>query len=1123
LVVNEELDEDDVRAVMEAGDCSPLEELFLKRLKTPREILEKQRLAMLAWLFKQGLLDIRVGVMRRGGGIVHGKFGITFDEAGDAVVFAGSGNESGQGLTANYERLEVSSSWKDVERHEEYTREFAALWNDKHPDVHTVTLPEAVRLKLIKFAPKEPPVLEPSNALERQKNAMIWQFITEAPYLPNGAGACDATAPVSLWPHQKHVVQEVASAWPSGRLLCDEVGMGKTIEAILALRQLMAGRGVRRVLVLLPAGLIKQWQGELREKGGLIFPRLENPTTLVFPDGREKKISGLAEALRSDVLLMSREAARTEGNLPLLLEAEPWDLVILDEAHAARRGKQEEGEFNNGTLLLNLVRKLQLKQKARGILLLSATPMQTHPWEPWDLLSILGEGGKWLSDFGDVRGFYGALSRLKNGMCDLGSARAAASMVAMDPAFPPIPEDLVDITGKSISDKVDSIANAIAFCPPGRRAEVERWLRLGSPLARRMHRNTRATLRQYYEQGLLDAPPPIRSIQDCIFDYEDSDERCIYDSIKKYIESRFEELEKEKPGKGFVMTIYRRRASSSPYALEQSLSRRLDGLNKAAAKMAGYAYLEPSEGIDTADLDDLGELSEKISAAYPADAKAAEQEIQNIREILDRLAALGNRDTKRDFFFDRLRDVTDDGRSVLVFTEYSDTMIYLRDALVSHYGLSLACYSGDGGQVYEESNWKTVTKDVITKRLADGKIRILLCTDAASEGLNLQAAGALINYDLPWNPSRVEQRIGRIDRIGQKQPVIHVVNIFLKDSVDMKVYQILRHRCGLFEHFVGAMQPVLAKARRMLIRQDPVDTGGLEGAAKTVEVDQVASETYFESAPSGGVEVHPPVTKEEIIEALSELDGRIGPKVKASDGGEKFELTGPDLPKSVFSAERRVLEKDFVVRPLSPSDDVLQQLARTLGRSGERLPLVIETYQKGPFRCSNSCWVEKGEIASIETMEDLKMRVESWDGTYPDPDEWVRAREMVRIEATRRLQAMEVSATERERAGLRSQIESARIRLKRELGRYLVSQGANVEDLNGFLFQVASKDSEGSKRLKKVLGVLDGPGGYPDWDDETRRELESFQNGLTDNQVRGRSMMKEIDAALQDPRWDVEA
>lgn len=363
LVVNEELAAEDVRAMVESGDTSALEEALQKRFKTPRDVLEKQRLAMLGWLVRAGLLEVRVGVMRFGEGVVHAKFGIMTDARGDAVVFSGSGNESAAGLQANYERLEISGSWNDRERYEEYRRELEELWTDTHPDVHTVSLPEALRLRLIRFAPPEPPTVEPSNALARQRAAMLWQFITEAPYLPGeaSAAACDATALVDLWPHQRRVVEEVCAAWPEGRLLCDEVGMGKTIEAILVLRRLLAGRGVRRALLLVPAGLTRQWQAELREKGGLIVPRLEGVNTLVWPDERTEKVAGIAEALKQDLLLLSRETARTENNRAVLLAAEPWDVVLLDEAHAARRKKQEEGEFNTGTLLLDLLRQLQLR------------------------------------------------------------------------------------------------------------------------------------------------------------------------------------------------------------------------------------------------------------------------------------------------------------------------------------------------------------------------------------------------------------------------------------------------------------------------------------------------------------------------------------------------------------------------------------------------------------------------------------------------------------------------------------------------------------------------------------------------------------------------------------------
>jgi SNF2 family DNA or RNA helicase len=176
---------------------------------------------------------------------------------------------------------------------------------------------------------------------------------------------------------------------------------------------------------------------------------------------------------------------------------------------------------------------------------------------------------------------------------------------------------------------------------------------------------------------------------------------------------------------------------------------------------------------------------------------------------------LGGQDTKRDRFLEVLRSVSQDGRAILVFTEYTDTMKYLRDYFVPLYGETLGCYSGEGGQLSDGSRWRNVTKDVITSTLREGRLKVLICTDAASEGLNLQAAGGVINYDLPWNPSKVEQRIGRVDRIGQQMREIRVINFFLEDSVDQRVYAILRERCGLFERFVGSMQPVLAAAQTM--------------------------------------------------------------------------------------------------------------------------------------------------------------------------------------------------------------------------------------------------------------------------------------------------------------------
>jgi hypothetical protein len=1113
LVVNEELDADDVRALTETSDLSKLEATLLSRLKTPKDILEKKRLELLAWLYKEDLLDIQVGVMRSGSGIVHAKFGIATDADHESIVFNGSGNESAQGLTGNYEELEVSTKTADPSRHEYYSKKFTQLWDRQHPSVAVYPLPEAVRLKLIKFAPKHAPIEEPSNAAARQRAAMVWQFLLEAPYFRRGAATCDASAMVSMWPHQRKVVEETARAWPAGRLLCDEVGMGKTIEAILVLRRLLAGRGVERVLILLPAGLLRQWQSELREKGGLQFPRLEGLTTLVWPDGSELKTTDLAEALDQDLLLMSRETARTENNLAAVLQAKPWDLVLLDEAHAARRKEQEEGEYNTPTLLLNLLRELQLRKKARGVMLLSATPMQTHPWEPWDLMAVLGEGGPWLSEFSVVRNFYDVISSVKTGFCDLDKAGKAAALIAGDSDFPQPPLNTYGKPG------VDDLKNLIAFAPVTQRLDYARWLREGSPLFRRMHRNTRATLRKYHAMGLLKDRPPDRVVRDQRFDYADQAERLVYDSVSEYIERRFAELEQEKPGKGFVMTVYRRRASSSPRALERSMGRRREALLEATKLHAFDPWLGSADVPELLDPDEMpeGEGAIKVSASLPQNPAMARSELRDVDGLLDQLRALGQRDSKRDVFFRELRRITDDGRSVLVFTEYTDTMEYLRDSLMPFYNSTVACYSGDGGQIWEGDQWKTVTKADITTALKNRTIQVLLCTDAASEGLNLQAAGALVNYDLPWNPSKVEQRIGRIDRIGQKSEQVLVVNLFLQDSVDERVYQALRYRCGLFEHFVGAMQPVLALARRMLRGEQPVDPNALEAIASQVEQDPLAAETYMESEAATGDGNAASYTQSELRRALDMLSSDIGFTVKKEKKLDAYSLAGYGFSKTRFGLCIDALEKDPALHPLTPFDAKLRDLLKALARPGERLPLIIGSHRHGAFRASVAYWMAGEAPKQVESLSDLENQVQTWDGGLPDPAAWhdavLKAEEEAKLEVAR----MVGQAIDREEQAAQKQIEAARIRLTRELGRYLVCAGADAHDLKQALYQQMRQGAgTAGARMKQCFERL---GGYPEWAPEFCRELEQWVGSLPSFRRTSRLAGMELDAALRDPRW----
>jgi hypothetical protein len=820
----------------------------------------------------------------------------------------------------------------------------------------------------------------------------------------------------------------------------------------------------------------------------------------------------MADALQQPMLLMSREAARTENNVATVLAAEPWDLVLLDEAHAARRARQVETEFNSGNLLLELLRKLQLRRRARSIMLLSATPMQTHPWEPWDLLQVLGEGDRWLADFGTVRGFYNVIGKLKNGQCDLESARGAALTVRADLTFPALPATVA-------ADGVEELAKKIAFAKTSLRPTLAGWLRGGSPLARRMHRNTRQTLRKYYERGLLKKPPAVRQVNDVQYDFKERSERAVYEAVTQYIDRRFQELEGERPGKGFVMTIYRRRASSSPRGLQRSLERRRDGLLQVINHRAhNYAL----EGLDIPEWlmsDDLPDGDVKVSLSLPTDPEVARRELADVERLLGQLNTLSLTDSKRDRFFDYLKQLTDDGRSALVFTEYADTMNYLRDALVDHYQGRLGCYSGDGGKVFENDTWRTVGKDYITQMLRDGRLSVLLCTDAASEGLNLQAAGALINYDLPWNPSKVEQRIGRIDRIGQKWPEVTIVNLFLRDSIDERVYGVLRTRCRLFEHFVGAMQPVLSRARRMLTQEEAMDLRALEHAAMEVGDDDLLAETYTDAEPKATIAAKPPIKRCDLREALSRLTGDFGPRADEAGDRDTVVLSGIGLKKILLATTAEALDADVSAQPMVPEGQWVTDILAALERPGERLPLVIGAAQRDQFRAAVAIWVEpNGTTFPVTTITELFDRLEHWSGQYAEPAAWRKAEVLAGAEAKNRIDRAIDQCRERQEAALHRQISAARARLLFELGKYLVCADEGGEDLNLTLHDLMNRDFPTAARLQAAFDLIGNQ--YPQWDEAIVAELLKWRATLHAGSKRSRLAGNELEAAIRDPRWE---
>jgi superfamily II DNA/RNA helicase len=165
-----------------------------------------------------------------------------------------------------------------------------------------------------------------------------------------------------------------------------------------------------------------------------------------------------------------------------------------------------------------------------------------------------------------------------------------------------------------------------------------------------------------------------------------------------------------------------------------------------------------------------------------------------------------------------------------VFTQYTDTMDYVRERLIMAGITKIGCYSGRGGQIYNDTNktWSEVSKAVIKDQFRGGELTVLIGTDSMSEGLNLQTSGRLINYDMPWNLMRVEQRIGRVDRIGASYKDITVTNYFYADTVEQRVYEGIAEDYGDFTDIVGDAAPVLANIEKAI---EQLALGDATGAA----------------------------------------------------------------------------------------------------------------------------------------------------------------------------------------------------------------------------------------------------------------------------------------------------
>jgi superfamily II DNA/RNA helicase len=250
-------------------------------------------------------------------------------------------------------------------------------------------------------------------------------------------------------------------------------------------------------------------------------------------------------------------------------------------------------------------------------------------------------------------------------------------------------------------------------------------------------------------------------------------------------------------------------------------------------RQAALDVLGDFDEEEIAEMEDAGkdvlniDLTELAPSLTDEGINLLKEEIEELESFIQEVKQVDD-DPKMDQLYEDLDMLDRKGRSrIIVFTQYKDTMHFVRRELRWKYGENIACYSGDGGEMYdeEEDTWRNVGKERVKREFSDndGEVDILVCTDSASEGLNLQECGAMINYDLPWNPMRVEQRIGRIDRIGQEYDDVYILNYSYEDTVESDIYDRLDDRIGLFEYVVGDMQPILSSVGSKIREATMVD------------------------------------------------------------------------------------------------------------------------------------------------------------------------------------------------------------------------------------------------------------------------------------------------------------
>lgn len=559
------------------------------------------------------------------------------------------------------------------------------------------------------------------------------------------AGAV-ASAQVDLNPHQVDAALfAFKSPLSKGAILADEVGLGKTIEAGLVLSQKWAERK-RRILVITPSNLRKQWYQELTEKFFLPCRILEAKSyNAAIKQGQFRPFEA------PEIVICSYQFARSKASD---VNNIAWDLVVIDEAHRLRN------VYKPANVIANTL-KLALAGKDK--LLLTATPLQNSLLELFGLVSFIDE-----HTFGDLKSFREQFTNLNQ-----------------EQVFQTLKARLKPVCHRTLRRQVT------AYIPYTRRLPlVEEFI-------------------------------PVES------------EDRLYQLVSDYLQR--DNLQALPASQRSLMTlVLRKLLASSSFAIAGALTTLS---NRLKAKLHKHEPAETLEEELDQDYEALDETAEEWTDDEPAEAltetdrRAIEKEIADLDSFAQLATSIDHNAKGKallkalDIAFAKAKEIGA-AQKAIIFTESRRTQSYLLRLLAdSPYAEGIVLFNGSNTDdrsklIYNQWLERHQGSDRVTgSRTADMRSalvdyfreqgRIMIATEAGAEGINLQFCSLVVNYDLPWNPQRIEQRIGRCHRYGQKHDVVVVNFLNRKNAADQRVYELLRDKFQLFEGVFGASDEVL--------------------------------------------------------------------------------------------------------------------------------------------------------------------------------------------------------------------------------------------------------------------------------------------------------------------------